>query len=82
MMRDMTDGWADDRSGDWDEDWIRARAYALWERDGRQHGKDRAHWDEAAREYAALRAAAADVTEKSKSRVRAAAGTTLAEAGR
>ena len=31
-------------------EWIARRAYALWEADGRQHGKDRDHWEQAARE--------------------------------
>ncbi|MFT3965247.1 MAG: DUF2934 domain-containing protein [Sphingobium sp.] len=29
---------------------IRERAYALWEEDGRQHGRDLLHWDQATRE--------------------------------
>ncbi|MBD9389060.1 DUF2934 domain-containing protein [Agrobacterium sp. AGB01] len=32
-------------------DWISARAYALWERDGQAHGKDVQHWQQAAAEY-------------------------------
>ena len=29
---------------------IRARAYELWEREGRPHGRDRQHWEQAERE--------------------------------
>lgn len=32
-------------------DWISARAYALWELDGQAHGKDVQHWQQAAAEY-------------------------------
>jgi len=32
-------------------DWISARAYALWELDGQEHGKDVQHWQQAAAEY-------------------------------
>ena len=31
---------------------IRDRAYAIWEREGRPHGRDRDHWAEAEREIA------------------------------
>ncbi|HEX7858375.1 MAG TPA: DUF2934 domain-containing protein [Sphingobium sp.] len=40
---------ADDR-----EQQIRARAYALWEADGKPHGKDLLHWDQATREVDGL----------------------------
>jgi len=36
------------------QEWINKRAYSLWEADGRQHGKDREHWEQAARERADL----------------------------
>ena len=32
------------------QEWISKRAYALWEADGRQHGKDSEHWELAVRE--------------------------------
>ncbi len=32
------------------EEQIRARAHALWEAEGKPHGKDALHWDQAARE--------------------------------
>jgi hypothetical protein len=35
-------------------DWISARAYALWELDGQKHGKDVQHWQQAATEYERL----------------------------
>jgi hypothetical protein len=41
---------------DSDNEKIRARAYELWDRDGRQHGRDEEHWLEAERELGAARA--------------------------
>jgi len=38
---------------------IRKRAYEIWEREGWPHGRDREHWDQAAREVAAEEAPAA-----------------------
>lgn len=35
------------------EDRIRARAYELWERNGRAHGNHEQHWQEAARQIEA-----------------------------
>lgn len=32
------------------DEWIRSRAYALWEQNGRNHGRDQEHWEQAARE--------------------------------
>ena len=32
------------------EEKIRARAHQLWESEGRPHGRDREHWEQAARE--------------------------------
>ena len=49
-----------------DEEWVRTRAYMLWERNGRQHGQDQDHWEQARREYAEMIAAAQSVTEKSR----------------
>ena len=31
---------------------IRRRAYAIWESEGRPHGQDRRHWEQASREMA------------------------------
>lgn len=68
---------------DIDEDWVRTRAYMLWERNGRPHGQDGDNWNQACREYAELSQAATSVTEKSQKRVRSAAkGATLAETAR
>ncbi|UFN47299.1 DUF2934 domain-containing protein [Roseomonas sp. OT10] len=33
-----------------DQDRIRERAYAIWEREGRPHGRDADHWDRARQE--------------------------------
>jgi cell division protein FtsN len=33
------------------EDWIKNRAYELWEQDGQPHGKDAEHWEQARLEY-------------------------------
>lgn len=39
------------------EEWIKNRAYALWEEEGRPHGKDAEHWERAANEYKSLNGA-------------------------
>ncbi|WP_371877925.1 DUF2934 domain-containing protein [Shinella zoogloeoides] len=36
------------------QEWISKRAYGLWEKAGRPHGKDREHWEQAERERAEL----------------------------
>lgn len=36
------------------QEWISKRAYGLWEAAGRPQGKDREHWEQAARERAEL----------------------------
>ncbi|MGQ3211420.1 DUF2934 domain-containing protein [Shinella sp.] len=36
------------------QEWISKRAYGLWEANGRPHGKDHEHWEQAARERAEL----------------------------
>lgn len=33
------------------EDWIKSRAYELWEQEGQPHGKHAEHWERARREY-------------------------------
>ena len=38
---------------------IRERAYAIWEQEGRLHGKDREHWERAKRHIFAQEVAAA-----------------------
>lgn len=35
-------------------DWISKRAYTLWEQEGRPHGRDSDHWQQAKGEYALL----------------------------
>ena len=35
------------------QDWIKERAYAIWEEEGRPQGRDRDHWDRAAQEFVA-----------------------------
>lgn len=35
------------------ESWIRDRAYSIWEREGRPEGRERQHWEQAAREVMA-----------------------------
>jgi hypothetical protein len=35
-----------------EDEWIRKRAYALWEQEGYPTGKDREHWEQAKLEYA------------------------------
>lgn len=39
------------------EEWIKNRAYALWEEEGRPHGKDTEHWERAAQEYQSMNGA-------------------------
>lgn len=34
------------------QEWISKRAYSLWEAEGRPHGRDHLHWEQAARERA------------------------------
>lgn len=33
------------------DEWISNRAYSLWEQNGRDHGQDREHWEQASREW-------------------------------
>lgn len=37
-----------------EDDWIRKRAYSLWEEEGRPSGKDAEHWERAKKEFAAF----------------------------
>ncbi|SMF08473.1 Protein of unknown function [Xaviernesmea oryzae] len=45
---------------DSEEDWIKKRAYALWEEEGYPAGKDREHWERAKLEYATLKPVASN----------------------
>lgn len=60
------------------QDRIRHRAHAIWEKQGRPHGADYQHWDQATREVDAEDAAAkkpaakASVSKPAKSAVKAA----------
>ncbi|MCE7796654.1 DUF2934 domain-containing protein [Sphingobium sufflavum] len=44
---------------------IRARAHALWEAEGKPHGRDALHWDQATRELDGSAAAPQDAAEES-----------------
>jgi len=44
---------------------IRERAYAIWEREGRPEGRERQHWERAAREILAA-GEAAKASQKAK----------------
>lgn len=39
------------------EEWIKKRAYALWEEEGHPTGRDSIHWEQARVEHAALKGA-------------------------
>ncbi|MBW9113313.1 DUF2934 domain-containing protein [Rhizobium cauense] len=41
------------------EEWIKKRAYALWEEEGRPSGRDFMHWEQARTERQALEGSAA-----------------------
>jgi hypothetical protein len=41
------------------QEWIKKRAYALWEEEGRPAGRDFIHWEQARREREALEGSAA-----------------------
>lgn len=45
---------------------IRVRAHAIWEAQGRPHGADRQHWDQATREIDAQDAAASKKPPRAK----------------
>lgn len=46
------------------QEWIKKRAYALWEEEGRPAGRDHAHWEQAIKERAALEGSAASADGK------------------
>lgn len=54
------------------EEAIRDRAYVIWEREGRPHGRDQDHWLQAAWELAGEEAKAAALTKKTKPAAKAA----------
>ncbi|SFZ85813.1 Protein of unknown function [Devosia enhydra] len=62
-----------------DED-IRRRAYDLWVAEGRPHGRDRDHWDQAARELDATPAAEPATGKAASRKPKAAIGTMRATA--
>ncbi|MBB3660548.1 hypothetical protein FHX15_005817 [Rhizobium sp. BK650] len=47
------------------DDWVSQRAYAIWEEEGRPHGRGESHWAQALREFEQLEAtkASADGSE-------------------
>jgi hypothetical protein len=60
------------------EEWIKKRAYALWEEEGHPTGRDSIHWEQARKERETLERSAAskDGTEvRSKAKRTTAAGT-------
>lgn len=61
------------------EEEIKARAYDIWEREGRPAGREREHWDQARREIEAEQAAAAVPAEPK--RRKAAQASTPTEGG-
>ena len=42
------------------DEWIKKRAYALWEEEGYPTGKDAAHWEQATKEHGAMEKTAPD----------------------
>ena len=52
---------------------IRERAYAIWEREGRPEGRERQHWEQAAREVLAAGGAPKPSPKPAKGRSRKAA---------
>jgi hypothetical protein len=43
------------KMADSDDDWIKQRAYELWEAEGHPTGKDTEHWERARQEHASLK---------------------------
>jgi hypothetical protein len=54
------------------EDWIKHRAYQLWEQEGYPSGKDTEHWERAKLEYAALKPIASEKSAKEPAKAKAA----------
>ena len=46
------------------EDWIKRRAYSLWEEEGHPTGRDSIHWEQARKEREALETSAASTDGK------------------
>jgi hypothetical protein len=64
------------------EEWIKKRAYALWEEEGYPTGRDSVHWEQARHERDALEGSAASSNGKeAKPRAKRAATTTKAAPG-
>lgn len=61
-------------------EWISKRAYSLWEAEGRPHGRDRDHWEQATRERDELEKVALPGHTRKKSHQEADAATTAAVA--
>lgn len=58
------------------DEWIKKRAYAIWEEEGYPQGRDTAHWEQASGEHAAMKRTAptgVDVKPKVKRKTAAAA---------
>ncbi|MGG7517861.1 DUF2934 domain-containing protein [Allorhizobium undicola] len=56
-----------------DTEWVEKRAYALWEEEGRPHGRDALHWDRAFQEYQSLSQSAEKARAGTRRRVAQAA---------
>ncbi len=53
------------------EEWIKHRAYELWEQEGYPSGKDKEHWERAKLEYTTLRPVASDESTPPKQKISA-----------
>lgn len=58
-----------------DREWIEKRAYSLWEEEGKPHGKDDAHWEQAHAEFLTLSKSAEKAKSSTRKRVSQAAKT-------
>ncbi|MCF1472450.1 MULTISPECIES: DUF2934 domain-containing protein [Rhizobium/Agrobacterium group] len=63
-----------------DKEWIEKRAYSLWEEEGKPHGKDDAHWQQAHREFYELSQSAQKAKAGALKRASQAAKTQTAKA--
>ncbi|MBB3594122.1 hypothetical protein FHX08_004525 [Rhizobium sp. BK529] len=62
------------------EEWIKKRAYALWEEEGHPTGRDSIHWEQARAEHDALKGASKSANGKEvKPRAKRAAAAKTAE---
>lgn len=55
------------------DEWIKKRAYAIWEEEGYPQGRDAAHWEQAGKERAALEKTAVGIEVKPKAKRKTAA---------